>query len=107
MVVDVMLPTIGDPPSHLSLYCINVCHDLLSLSFPCIFIQMSSEIETPCTRILSLADYCRRGQPFCLLLGSLPLLILVRSVAIVHVNGEHWLTGELHGLNILSYPRDC
>lgn len=51
---------------------------------------MYSEIETPCSRVQPLADYCRRGQP--LLLGSLPLLILARSVAIAHVNGEHWLT---------------
>lgn len=92
-----MPPNNGDPPTITS-FIIDVCHDLLSLSFPCIFIQMSSEIETPCSRILSLADYCRRGQPFCLLLGSLPLLILIRSVAIVHVNGEHWLTEELHRL---------
>jgi hypothetical protein len=53
---------------------------------------MSSEIEAPCSRVKSLADYCRRGQPFSLLLGSLPLLILARSVAIVHVNGEQWRT---------------
>jgi hypothetical protein len=39
--------------------------------------------------------------------ASLPLLILVHSVATVNVNGEHWLTGESHGLNILSYRRDC
>ena len=31
---------------------------------PVYFLQMSSEIEKPCSRIPSLAEYCRRGQPF-------------------------------------------
>lgn len=53
---------------HHIFHCQRLSRPPLSLSFPCIFIQMSSEIETPCRRIPSLVHYCRR-------------------VATVHVNG--------------------
>jgi hypothetical protein len=47
-------------PTTITPFIIVDCHDLLSPSFPCTFIQMSSEIDTPCRRIPTLVHYCRR-----------------------------------------------